>query len=95
MAIDVPSFKAAFPEFAQAPDSLVQAQLNYAIARVDPNVWGTLAEEGTFVHCARFLALSPYARKMGLVDAKDGGQTPYDKRLTQLLRSVTAGYRAL
>jgi len=91
VAIDVPTFKAAFPEFVDAPDDLVQAQLDFATARATPSVWGGLTEEGAFVYCARFLALSPYSRHMGLVNEKGG--TNYDERLNQLLLTVTSGYR--
>jgi hypothetical protein len=52
---------------------------------------GSLTQQATFLYCAKFLALSPYARKMALV-AKDGS-TIYDVRLKQLLRIVTSGNR--
>lgn len=92
MAIDVATFKAAFPEFLDAPDSLVQAQLNYAITRVPSAVWSdALQEEATFLYCARFLALAPFARNLGLVN--EAGVTNYDGRLNQLKYCVTSGFR--
>lgn len=92
MAIDVQTFKAAFPEFIDAPNSLVQSQLDYAVTRVPEAVWSAaLKEEGTFLYCAQFLALSPYARNMGLVN--DKGVTNYDERLYHLKLTVTSGFR--
>ena len=94
MAIDVATFKASFPEFAAAPNTLVESQLDYAEVRCPLDVWGDLREEGIFIYCARFLAQSPYARKMGMTGFKEG-RTPYDDRLAQLIRTVASGFRVL
>lgn len=98
MAIDVATFKANFPEFQDAPDALVQAQLNYAISMINLPQWGIsmsqdLTEQGTFLYCAKYLALSPYARKMALVSKE--GKTIYDDRLRQLVRIAASGHRVL
>lgn len=97
MAVDVPTFKARFPEFVDAPDALVQAKLNDSLTLTPAAVWGdntidnSIAQQGAFYYCARFLALSPYARKLALV-AKDG-TTQYDRELFRLRSIVTSGLR--
>lgn len=89
MPITVDDFKEAFPEFADAPPDLVTKHLTYAQTRTPPSVWGDFTEEGTFLWCARFLALDPFGRKMGVIDEKNGGTTAYDSRLSELLRAVS------
>lgn len=125
MGLDVPTFLLGYPEFQDAPPTLIQAKLNEAILMVPQSVWsggvptpigpdtpstitspdfnrapagngtsggGDLTQMATFLYCAHFLALSPYARKMALVD-KDGKSTHYSSRLETLKRTVTAGFR--
>jgi hypothetical protein len=53
---------------------------------VPASIWGVYQEEGAFLWCAKFLALSPFGRKMAMVDAQE--KTAYDSRLTALLRAV-------
>ena len=99
MAIDVATFLKEFPEFRDAPTDLLEATLIRAQEMVPDFVWGSagpdhsLTEQGTFLYCARFLALSPYARKLALVGKT--GRTIYDDRLDQLKRTVSSGFRAL
>lgn len=94
MAIEAASFKAAFPEFNAAPNDLVTAKLAYASALTPDTIWGDLKEQGAFLYCARFLSLSPFGRKIGLVNEKLS-LTNYDADLDRLKRMVTSGYRAL
>lgn len=93
MAIDVATFLAAFPEFKDAPPDLVGAKLAYALQLTPTVPWGNLQEQGAFHYCARMLALSPYARKMGLVNKE--GKTNYDDEITRLKRMVTSGFRVV
>lgn len=95
MAIDIATFKLAFPEFRDAPDDVVATQLAYAETRAPVSIWGDRAEEGAFLWCAKFLAMSPFGRHMGLVDVKQGGETPYDQRLAELLRAVAPRHLVL
>lgn len=93
MALDVPSFLRAFPEFQDAPPPLVAAKLAYGMQLTPARIWGNLTEQGAFLYTARFLALSPYGRKIGLV--RKDGKTNYDEDLTRCKRMVTSGYRVL
>ena len=99
MAIDVPTFVATYPEFADAPPTLIAAKLAEAVTMVPDASWGgagasnSLTQQGTFLYCAQFLALSPYARHMNLADTN--GKTPYDDRISMLRRIVSSGYRSL
>lgn len=93
MAIDVDTFKAEFPEFIDAPDGLVTSNLDRGQQLTSTTTWGDsdIREQGVFLYCAKFLALSPYARKMGLVN--DKGMTNYDARLEEMMRMVCSGFR--
>ena len=106
MAIDLPTFRALYPEFAQAPDTLVQGKLNEATQLVPAFVWNCnndptrdLTQQATFLYCAHFLYESPFARHMASTDTEDGAghrpTSPYLKRLRTLQRIVTSGYRVL
>ena len=53
--------------------------------------WGTWQQEGAFLYTARFLALSPWGRKMNL--ANKANQTNYDVDLRRVILTVTAGGR--
>ena len=81
-------FKNAFPEFADADDDLVSEYLAFATTRVPEAIWGDFTAEGRLLWTAKLLAMSPFARKIGLVDAKGGGQTSYDIRLQSLVMTV-------
>ncbi len=102
MTIDASTFLTSFPEFADAPATLVTAKLAEATSMVPDRVWGaaatdpvsgggSLTQQATFLYCAHFLALSPFARNMALVDT--AGSTLYEKRLDRLRRTVASGYR--
>lgn len=98
MPIDVDSFKASFPEFADAPAALVQAKLSYALTLTPNEVWGDdtdggIRQQGAFHYTARFLALSPFARNLKLTGRK--GETNYDGEIERLKRIVTSGFRSL
>ena len=106
MAINTTDFLASYPEFHDAPLSLVAAKLAEAVRLVPANqsIWNAngdptrdLTEDATFLYCAHFLALSPYARHMALIDEKQSpsGGTLYWQRLQMLKRTVTSGFRVL
>ena len=100
MAVTVATFREGYPEFADCPDSLVQFKLDEAAATTWQPVFDSTPEAGrhlyeqiTYLYCAKYLALSPYARKMALVD--DKGATLYDQRIRQLTLTATSGFRVL
>lgn len=93
MAITVADFKVAFPEFAAAPVDLITAKLAMGARLAPAAVWGTFAEDGAFHYCARFLALSPFGRKIALVTKT--GVTIYDEEIRRLKYCVTNGSRVL
>ena len=98
MAITVAEFLVGYPEFGDAPTTLIQAKLDEATQLVYTPIWGNtdptrdLVQQGTFLYCAHFLALSPYARHMKLVH-DDGKTTLYSARLETLKRTVASGLR--
>jgi hypothetical protein len=92
MAIDVPTFLQTFPEFKDAGTPLLTAMLNRALTYTPTMPWGAFQQEGAFLYCARFLALTPWGRKMNL--ANKNGQTNYDQELRRVTLMVTAGLRS-
>lgn len=96
MALTVADFLISFPEFYDAPATLVSAKLADAVTMCDPAAWGAepardLTQQGVFLYTASFLAESPYGRKMALVD--DRGRSIYQQRLDVLKRIVGIGFR--
>lgn len=87
------AFKVEFPEFASADDTLVDAKLADAAARTGADVWGSKWEMGVKYKAARLLALSPFGRKMRLVN--NDGSTVYDADIKAMVRSVTSGHRVV
>lgn len=98
MATDTATFKTVFPEFQDAPAPLVDAKLAQALTLTPTEVWGddgdgTMRQQGVFYYTARFLALSPFARNMALVNK--AGVTSYDVELQRLKSIVASGFRSL
>ena len=100
MAITVADFLVGYPEFVDAPTTLIQAKIDDAKQLVYAPVWSNtdptrdLMQQATFLYAAHFLAMSPYARSMKLVH-EDGKTTLYSERLATLKRMVTSGMRVL
>lgn len=89
MAVTAASFKAAFPEFANATEALVTATLERAVLDCPSDAWGQVTDRGIELTAAQSLALSPFGRGAQLV-SKDGS-TVYDERLECLKRGVALG----
>lgn len=79
-------FKAAFPEFNGAPDTLVQAKILDAAARTSAVAWGDKHTMGVMYRTADLLAKSPMGRKMRMM-LKDG-TTAYTEDLKTMVRTV-------
>lgn len=92
--MDRPTFRAQYPEYATAPDALVDAYLARATARVDAGVWGALKDEGIGLLTAHLLALAPNGQFARLQSNK--GETTYGKEYDRLVIQVaTMAYRVI
>jgi hypothetical protein len=80
------SVKARFPEWLNAPDTLVQACLTEAYARLPAGAWGARLDAGAGYLTCILLAESPQGRAM-MKDA-DKGSTRYDRQYERLCRVV-------
>lgn len=87
MAVTLADFKAQFPEFAQAGDTVISAELANALQLTPASVWGTLQDQGVRLRTAVALANRPPGRGMQF---KPEQVTVYDARLRDL-ESVVAG----
>lgn len=92
--MDLPTFRASFPEFG--PDAYPDAQANFyfslAGVRLDPLVWGALLDYGSALYVAHCLAL---AKQRGLSAA--AGQPPgfgVGVLTSKAVKDVSAGYDA-
>jgi hypothetical protein len=88
------AFKAAYPEFSNASDTLVESEIEVAEAMCPESIWTdeTKRARGIGLTVAQSLALSPAGRDMQL--AADG-TTVYDARLDDLRRQIAGGPRAV
>lgn len=86
-------FKARYPEFATAADTLVQAVIDDAAQMFAESVMGAQHMQAVSAQAADFLARSPFSRDMKLV-AKDG-TTAYSEQVERLRRICAIGIRAL
>lgn len=81
MAVDLNSFKANRPEFANAGDALITATLAQVELRVSDS-WGDRRDEVVELEAAHALASSPFGRNARLT-AKDG-TTTYGETLRRM-----------
>jgi hypothetical protein len=89
--VDLPTFRAQYPEMASVPDPMITAYLARAANRLDPLVWGTKLEEGIGLLTAHLLALSPAGLSARL--ATDKGQSTYGEQFSSLERVVSIALR--
>ncbi len=87
--MNLAAFRVQFPEFAAAPDTLVQAFLDAAELQIDADVWLTLTDQGHGFLTAHKLALSPYGQAARL---SKKGETTYYQHYQELRNSVTGGW---
>ena len=106
--IDVATFVASYPEFGQAPPSLIAAKLAEAQTLVYGPQWNAggdpardLTEQATFLYAADFLYNSPFSRHMarvgegGAKDSARSDQSPYKLRLDRLKLTAASGWRVI
>lgn len=92
-APSIAQFKARYPEFATASDTLVQAVIDDAAQMFAADVMGVQHTQAVAAQAADFMARSPFARDMKLV-LKDGS-TAYGDQVERLRRIAAIGIRAL
>ena len=90
----VAEFKAAFPEFENAPTATVEAELEIAESLRPESVWTdeTRRARAIGLTVAQVLAQKPNARDMQL---SSDGVTVYDKRLDELIAIQAGGPRTI
>lgn len=106
MAVDLTSFKARFPEFSQddatesgvtaQQDALITAALAEAEGRVDRSLFQNPVNADTAVKLltAHLLACSPSGLQLKLAKSSGGKlQSSYGDLFTDVIRTVTIGYR--
>lgn len=89
--VSLADFRTNYPEFDDAPDTLVTAKIAQAALRMNAALWAALAPTGVMLHAAHLLATSPQGRAMKLVN-KDGSTT-YGKEYAIMQRTCTIGLR--
>lgn len=90
--VDLRHFRARFPEFNNAPDTLIQATLDGCAVEFASSIWGTKLDEGHGYLTAHKLSLSPFGQQARLADGKRG-ETTYMLEYTRLVRIVAQGFR--
>jgi len=94
MALSAATFKAAFPEFSQLGDPVVDAKLAQAARQMDETVWGAKYDDGQGQKAAHLLALSPEAQEAGLRMGSGANQrTVYQAEFERLEQLVGGSYR--
>ena len=82
--------RARFPEFTNAPDSLLQATIDGVTPEFDPKVWGAYLQEGMYWLVAHKLTLSPFGQQ-ARISSKVGNTTTYQQEYMRLLSVVATG----
>jgi len=83
-------FRVQFPEFVNAPDTLVNAMLAAALLEIDLEVWGAKADQGQGYLAAHKLALSPFGNATRMV-LNGSGATVYRVHYEDLQSQVAKG----
>lgn len=84
-------FKALFPEFTKADDTLVESRLLWAEYRTPAGIWGDLQLQGIAWLTAHFLVSLPSAKDMR--KGAPVGDSIYLAERKRLNVLVSAGYR--
>lgn len=77
------AFRARYPEFRTAPDTLVQAVLDEAVLRIEPSAFGAKADIAHGLMAAHLLLNNPYGRSQRL-ESGDAEDDRYMQELAQL-----------
>lgn len=91
MAVTAATFKAAFPEFVNADNSVVEAKIDSAKLQINSTIWGSRYDEGIMWLTAILLSSSPFGEAARLSD--DKLTTIYHETYKRLRSIVTVGLR--
>ena len=89
--LDLSTFRARHPEFANVADGLITIALADAWRRVSPAVYGTQIDRAHALTTAHDLASAPWGYQARLEGTKDGS-TVYSGALQRLIEEVGAGF---
>ncbi len=89
--MDLPGFRAKYPEYSTAPDDLVTLFLTDASEQLDVSVWGTYLDKGHGLLTAHLLAMAPNGQ-FARLDAEKG-ETTYGVTYKDLRQSLTSCIR--
>lgn len=84
-------FRTAFPEFAKAPDALVQSRLEFARQSTDVTVWGDNRSIGIGFYAAHLIAMGPGGFDMRLEVSKKEPTTIYSIEYKNWQKIVVGG----
>ena len=89
MALDLKTWRSQYPEFKDAPNTVVVQILAQAALRTPANIWGDLEDEGHGLLTAHMMAMRPEGRDMRLeVDGMPSSiYWPERRRLGRLVAS--------
>ncbi|HVJ26385.1 MAG TPA: DUF4054 domain-containing protein [Vicinamibacterales bacterium] len=79
-------FRARFPEFRTASDTLVESVLAEATARLDERIFGALTDAAVGYLAAHLLATSPFGESQRLED--DKSESTYHKSYLAIRQQV-------
>jgi len=87
--VTLAEFRAAYPAFNKAPDSLVLAKLAISAAKCDAGAWGDLRDIGIGLWTAHQLTMEPEGREVRISNAQSGTST-YEQQFNQY--AAVAGF---
>jgi len=93
VSVTVEQFKAEYPEFENAEDTVVQAKLDMASRQINATCYGGKTDDGVKLRTAKILARSPLGEQARL--RADSGATIYDADDAALQRQVASGGRVI
>lgn len=88
--MDIPTFKARFPEFSRLPDPTIKDAIARGTARTNSTVMGDQTDEAIGYMAAHLLALSPYGQQARL--SEPGKMTTYYQHWYDIAQYKAVGY---
>lgn len=88
MAMLLATFRTSYPEFAQEPDSYVQAKLDEALRNTAVTAFGTFADDAQGLKAAHLLWSSPFGATMRQDSGTELTKSRYELLLEDLAFDV-------